>query len=654
MGINLRLASSQNGTRNVNVTVDLVSPGGAFSPAAVGDGVTDDAPAFRAFNTWAQAQSLPIILTLGSGAKTFLLNSGDAAHGGARRNSLVYGVTKPLRVIGNGPSTSIFKSGTQGVNLGTSSLKSGTGFFGSSTDWTARLNSVSAGTTQVTCKTLADALLFSINTWALLTGIDMMAQGFPPNPFWFEYVYITAIDTGTGVITFQSPVTNSYLDTWPHLADGNPGLQADQGGPATLYALDPTFNIDVTYQDLGVDNTTQGPSYAGGKTVTFNNVKCHDNDGITPSGNKLITFIGCDLSSYEMESDKLIEHMVFDGTSTGSLKFQSSQNSVEIKNGCNISAFNGTPRVTEITGSTVGNVLMGATSFGRTDSFITSGSTFTGTYTDTAGVSDGGDVGGGSIQIDYSISAGVIRIPKAGLDYGCRWMIPNTWCYWSNGTSYGPTFKVLSVYDDATYIYAETDWVGGFPSWATRIKMVSSLNINFASDTVTSAADYINKKAATAAGYYLPQTYTTRQFNGSNLGRGGTGNDVGIYPVSGHVVSLTIDVSTAYTGAQGTLTWKVGGGEFNNKQVYKSDLTTASYAPIIDLKTPGTRIITPAGVTGSVGSDSGLALPDAGTWLTRYFEAGILASANIVAEYNGNNAVGPVVTVTAITDQGIS
>jgi len=43
----------------------------------------------------------------------------------------------------------------------------------------------------------------------------MMGFGQPPNPFWYEYVYITNINAGTGVITFQSPLENTYLDTWP-------------------------------------------------------------------------------------------------------------------------------------------------------------------------------------------------------------------------------------------------------------------------------------------------------------------------------------------------------------------------------------------------------------------------------------------------------
>jgi len=89
-----------------------------------------------------------------------------------------------------------------------------------------RLNSVSAGVSTVTCKTPAETAQFSVNTWALITGLDMMGFGQPPNPFWYEYVYITNINAGTGVITFQSPLENTYLDTWPVFFAGTAGVRA--------------------------------------------------------------------------------------------------------------------------------------------------------------------------------------------------------------------------------------------------------------------------------------------------------------------------------------------------------------------------------------------------------------------------------------------
>lgn len=632
-------------------TVDIISPGGAFTPAAVGDGVTDDAPAFRAFNVWAQAQVSPITLTLGSGSKTFLWNSSDPI--GRRGNSPAYNVFQPLTVIGNGPANTRLKGGSSAFSLGAvPAFKSGSGFFGGVNDWTARVNSVAAGASQVTCKVTADAAQFSINTWALMTGIDMMAQGFPTNPFWFEYVYITGISSG--VITFQSPLTNSYLDTWPFFSGGVPGLQADQGGPATLYALDPSFDIDVTYQDLGIENIQQ--TYAGGKYITYHNVQCFDAFGITPTNTKITTFrAGCDLTSYLMEADKLVERIVIDASSTGQLFFQSALDYVEVKNGSNISGgFNGTPRHLSVTGSTVNGISLGPTGFGRSDSFSTSGSTFTGVL-GYGGVSDDGDNSHTGFKNDYTMVNGVITIPKLGLDYGTRWAFPGTRCLFG-GTGPGPTnyqvvwgpmFRVISVTDDATNEYVTTDWpYGGFPSWASILRVAPSNSVSFASDTICSDATYINQMAATAAGRLIPGAYRFLSRNGSNLGTDGA--PLSISPnVGGRLISLTLNVTTPYTGAQGSLRWRPA----FDRGIAVDGTTITTYNPSFDLKTAGTRIITPSGVTGTAGADSNLALSSPTLWLSNTL-SGFAASASIASEYNGNNAVGPVFTVELILDQG--
>lgn len=634
-------------------TVDIISPGGAFSPAAVGDGVTDDAPAFRAFNTWAQAQTSPITLTLGTGSRTFLFNSSDSDN--KRGNSPVYAVTQPITILGNGRSSSILKGGASvGFFMGAqNSIKSGNGNFGSVNKWTARINSVSAGATQVTCKNTGDAAQFSVNTWALITGIDMMKFGFPPNPFFFEYVYITAISSG--VITFAAPLTNSYLDTWPVFSAGTAGLQPDEGGPATLYALDPAWNVDATYQSLGVDQSLTGlQTYATGRSIKFVDVKCFDTYGITPSNNALMSFTNCDLSSYQMEFDKVCDTVTFDSTTTGQLFFQSSNNRVVVQNGSTVT-FNCTPRIVEVYNSTVAGLTLGAAGFGRTDSFTTSGSTFTGSFA-YRGVVDNGDVSGGGIQADYTMTSGVIRMPKATIAYGCRWAIPGTYCRFTGisggrDVDWGSMFKVTSVTEDATYVYVTTDWShGGFPSWATNIKVHPCTSLNFASNTTSSIPEIINFKAQTAAGYPVAETYTTASLNGGTMGYDPGSFVINLPNVSGKLVSYTIDVTTPYTGVQSTLFWHAA-AEFDNAIVVKPDQSTTTYGPHIDLKTAGRRVITPSGVT-SFGADSGMSLADPDVWFTSFMN-GLCANLNISSEYSGNHSVGPVFSVEIITEQGM-
>lgn len=480
-------------------TVDICSPGGEFTPAAVGDGVTDDAPAFRAFNTWAQAQVSPITLTLGSGSKTFLFDSADSD--GARANSLAYNVTQPLTVTGNGRSTTIFKRGTGSPGWGSGQLKSGNAGFGSSSIWTARLDSVSAGRSTVTCKTPADTDNFSENTWALLTGIDMQAGGQPPNPFFFEYVYITDINAGTGVITFQSPIINDYLDTWPVFFEGDLGLEPDAGGPATLYALD-AFDVDVTYQSLGFQGTgSESQHYPRGRTVNFVDFAVTDGAQLAPTLNKLITFTNCDMTGGDVgiEFDKLVYEAIYDGCPLPQMIFQSAGNIATFRNGCSVTTFNGTPRFLTIAGSSVTEVLrLGATAFGRTERLVIYGNSTVNDFNYNPVQDEGpGDVGISSV---YTIADGVITVTKADIVYGCRWQIPGTRCAFSNHneTSFvGDLFTVLSVVDNGATFTVTTDYPGStFPKEGIRI--LPFMDVDVAADTVTGNALLTSLKAQNA------------------------------------------------------------------------------------------------------------------------------------------------------------
>jgi hypothetical protein len=636
-------------------TVDIISPGGAFTPAAVGDGVTDDAPAFRAFNTWAQGQTSPITLTLGSAPFTFLAASTDSNI--IRGNSMAWNVPQPLTVIGNGRNNTKFTNSSGfGWSFGApNSLKTGDGNWGSSSIFTARLNTVNAGSTALVCKVIANAALFTANTWAMISGIDMQASGGPVNPFYFEYVFITAVDTVGGIITIQSPLLNTYLDSWPVFNAGNPGTAADQGGPATLYVIDPGWNIDVTYESFGIQ--ALGQTYGSGRSVKWQDIKVFDTFGITPSFSQFVQFTNCDLSSYGMEADKDITKLVFDSTTTGQLLFQSSNNQVIIQNGTNVTnTLNGTARFIEIHDSTVNNLDLGTLSFGRTDSFITSNTTFTGTF-GYSGAVDDGDISH-NLQVDYTMQpGGIIRIPKAGKVYGCRWMIPGTICWFAGQgpppqsipVAAGPIFHVLAVTDDSNFVYVKTDWPwSGFPPWASKIQVVGSQYIDFAANTTTSVDDITSLVNACAAGYHIPGTYRSASLTGGTLGNDTT--PARFFPLTyGRLISFTVNVTTPYTGTQNPLSWRP---PFNDRFVLDRNNGFQHYSPNFDMRTSGKRVITPTSVV-SFGLDSGLALPDPKAWLTNLMNSWG-ASQDITAEYNGNPSVGPVFTFELVLGQDTS
>lgn len=627
---------------------------------------TDDSGAIQAMNDWAQIQTSAITVTLGSGSRQFFINSADPTF--IRGNSPTYNVKKPITVLGNGRSASILKAGVAGgFFLGAqNTFKSGDGNFGGANIWTARLFTAYAGQNFLVCKTPSDANQFFPNTWAMVGSLDMQGGGSPQNPFFFQYVFILTVDNVTGIITLAQSLRETHLDHYPVINAGVPGSHPDCGGPATLWAMDPAWDIDATFQSMGTDQSLPGSqTYAVARNVAFVDYQCFDGDGLTPSTNLTMSFTNCDLTAYLMEVDKDIDTLIFDSSTTGQLKFQSSINKLWVRNGSNISALNGTPRFTEVHASLVGGLFLGPNAFGRTDSFVTSGSTFTGFFQYSGPVDSGDTAGATSLQSDYSMVNNVIRIPKPGLTYGLRWAIPGTQCFFGgdvgppsfSAIGWGYMFTVLDVFDDPSdpsYMLVITDWpYSGFPFWADKIEVLASATVNFAADTVSSIPEITNFVNSTAAGYSIPATYSSAQCNGSSLGVDATGLTIGFPFVCGRLLSLIVEVVTPYTGVHNPLIWRFS--EFNNSIIVKEDMSLMTYAPSIDLRTPGKRVITPEAST-IFGADSGLDPFSARNWFTEFLYGSqssssgcFCASSDIRAEYAANPAVGPVVNVTAIT-----
>jgi hypothetical protein len=612
---------------------------------------SDDSLAWQACNNWATAQISPVTVNLGTGTKIFLITGSDTAIP-QRSNSLAYGmISQPITINGNGPSSTKVYGGPR---LGAGGIMSGAGEYSGfpTTPYTARLQSVSAGSTQVTCITASDTSQFPVNTWGVVCGIDMQASGYPPNQYYFDFVFITGVNAGTGVITFNSALKNSYLRTWPNKIPWSAGT-TDYAGPATLYALDPKWGLTATYQNMSMEQpATQ--IYPSGLNITFNNVTSVGsgfNNGITPSVLATCTFIGCTLTGYTMEVDKLIDTLIFDSTIADQILNQSTNNKQIYQNGCTIGTINCGSKFMEVHNSTASSLILGGDYFGYTQSFITTGSTISSSLGySTAGPGTSGDATG-VLQNDYSMTGGVIKMPKANITYGCPWQIPGNICFFDSTPTgaagfWGPMFRILSVTDDASNIYVTTDWpYGGFPSWARRIIPTPGQYTSFDSATVSSVPAVANWVTATSLNHNKVETYVTNTLNGGGIGFPTSYADL----VSGNLVSYTINVTTPYTGVQPVLFWHAVAAFDNAVFVTLALSLVSGWAPHIDLKTAGKRVITPSGAN-SLGADSGLAMPDPKLWLS-FIGQGLASNVDITAEYNANPSVGPVFTVELITRQ---
>jgi len=626
---------------------------------------TDNAPAVQAFNTWAQSQVSPITLTLGAGAQTFFFRAADANQ--KRGNSFAWGVSQALTVSGNGPSNTIFIGGLPGgCGLGAQfNMQSGNGAYSNSSIWTAKLQTVQAGSSQVTCITTADAMLFSNNTYAMISGIDLQGSGTPPNPYYFEYVKITNVNTSTGVITLSAPLANTYKSTWPVFNGGTPGLHPDEGGPATLYVFDQAWVINVTYSGLATDNgLTGGRTQCEAYQCAFTNYNCLDSIGWAPSINGSISFTGCNLGNIETEVDKLVYSLTLDSTIC-KLKFQSSINQVIIQNGCTVAGLNGTPLNLSISNSTITNTGWGATSYGVNSILTISNVTFSGTY-GYSPVHDSGDKTG-NFQNDYPLSGGTITFTKSGSE-SIRWGVPGTLCFFNlptlgsgaePGFSYGPTFTITDVIDGGSTVSMPTSMNGGYPSFGgtgpTGIIVPAYPSIT--ATNTTGVAGAVNASAMTSAGYGGQRvlTYATTSFNGATMGVNGTGLQAAMSDIiAGKVVSIVINVTTPYTGTNTPFTWTFLPGNYwgiDLTNVNGSRVAWAGASFKINMRTAGTRTITPSGVTGSVSGDAGLALPVSSFWIGENWGTQMNGSADIRSEYNANPSIGPVFTLTVITNQ---
>src|SRR5262249_14645090 len=138
---------------------------------------------------------------------------------------------------------------------------------------------------------------------------------YTPNPAFFEFAQITAIDAINGIVTFSKPLRNEYKSTWPaYWSTSSPGAsieQVDQGGWATLYALHLEWDTEVEYQGVTIAQPNN-QTYAIGRSITFRDCKVTGRFGLVPTQNQTWRAINTDMSDAHMEGDKVCEPIVLD------------------------------------------------------------------------------------------------------------------------------------------------------------------------------------------------------------------------------------------------------------------------------------------------------------------------------------------------------
>lgn len=307
---------------------------------------SDDAPAFNAFNNWARANqgsNNQVVLTVpngsvcwfGTGAFNYV-NTINAWAAGIN-NLIVEGTGATLDSV-NGAG---FTLGAPGIC--TSGITDANGC-------SARIQTVSAGASTITLT--ADSLAagymsrFPLDQWIMIGGLDIQglfqsAFGDPPNNNYFEWRQVVGRNVGTGAITLDRPLSNSYQSDWSLYSSGSAGQQ-DQGGPATIWAVGNsgvggTQNAWNTTQEFrGMTFTTDGQIYGRGRNITYRNVTFGNSQGAIPSQNESWSAINTSYPLQIMEVDKLIGTLLMDGVTIPQIVFQSSSTNLFIMRNSNV------------------------------------------------------------------------------------------------------------------------------------------------------------------------------------------------------------------------------------------------------------------------------------------------------------------------------
>lgn len=265
--------------------------------------------------------------------------------------------------------------------------------------------------------------LATVGQYALVTGYDLQGIwgtpfGFPSNPHYLDFVKIASVNSSTHQICFTSALTNKYLSTWPQMNAGSK-FEVDNGGPATVYFFDASWDAQYEYQGLTVTQASGQQSYSNARSVKWTDVTFPSTDtvGPIPSQNLVWTASNVSCPNCDMEVDKLIGTYTVAGSTWSHIKTQSSSNKSQVISNTTVTTdIQGTGKAASFSNVTTPTLNVGSFSYGRSDSFNCTGCVVT-TAMGAAGVLDNGP-GGGGANNSYTMASGIITIPNGALVVG--------------------------------------------------------------------------------------------------------------------------------------------------------------------------------------------------------------------------------------------
>ena len=317
---------------------------------------------------------------------------------------------------------------------------------------------------------ISDASKFWVGGWICIDALDLQsgfgnASSYPPNNHYFEFLQVSAINAGTGVLTLATRTRNGYSAHFPIFNDGSTtvGTGPSNGGPAIIWPFSPDW--DMEQEILGIHVTKFGfQTVCNSRKIKF--IDCQfDGQGPVPSVQQSFIMENCLLIAHNnsLELDKMVEYVRFTNVDFGTGGFMVQSSSIErlVVEGCKAAFISGTAKQTYFRDSFISYLTLGVISLGASEQVLIENCRINQIEESTPFVENQTPQIFGYFLGNWTFSDGTLSQPMETTTANC-WAVPGRKMLIAdldgNFDSMGSPFMVLDVYQgDAAHATVTID-----------------------------------------------------------------------------------------------------------------------------------------------------------------------------------------------------
>lgn len=359
---------------------------------------------------------------------------------------------------------------------------------------------------------ISDATKFKINGWVAIVALDLQGQNsFPINNHYNEFAKVADINLGTGVITLDRFLRNSYRSTFPLYYAGD-ATHLPTGGPAMVAAMNPSWDAEIIVR--GIRNTSLGQTIASVRKISY--IDCYfDGEGPVPSTCQETNYIGCTLKASSLEVDKLVDLLTITDCDLDMLIVPSTSvdrffvSDTKFRRNLRGSARNNVYRNCQMVNLEIGPLLFGATENVIIENCIALAVSQASRLDDASAVASMNN-----FVPNFSFSAGTLSLPQQfSTDTRLPWAVPGQRMFvnaWGDQASdnRGSPFVVLDVRQSGDNILVDTTLtalpVGNSTNSTVTFTSGSPGTVNWPAHGLTAGTVVVFKTTGTLAAPLTP------------------------------------------------------------------------------------------------------------------------------------------------------